>query len=336
MAIRFTSRSSSTKSFDFQTSELGRITIQNYCINGSRKFSFGLIGGKSTNEWLFRDLIHDIGRKYDPKKDAKKLKLTGKDVISIQNEELEQIADKFYHINEGWLENIDPEQPLKRDNETYVDCVIRLLKKQQKDWTNQATKKAVSSFQSPIEFSASRLTDLRKHLDDNLVISGQLGHLLSSQRPVLEDALRVSGQLKKSEETESIRIIAKQVNNLSPLIESSAALIKSLNDTSLAMAAKFSSNVRTSFYIGIGVLLIAILGLFLPYFINPNSQLLESVQSISNVFHEDADSVRTVLSQTNSELARLKIENARLFVLVDSLKTQVEATSVMEPETKQD
>lgn len=338
MAIRIDTTPEGTNTFDFVTNKLGRITIQDFRIFGSPKFSNLLIEGNSTNELLFRNLLLDIGRKYDsPKKKAKKLKLTGKDVYSIENGELEQIACKFLESNKVSLENIDPEQPLKRDNETYVDCLVRLFKKQQENWTSQATKKAVSDFQSPIEFSASRLTDLRRQLDDNLIISGQLGYQLSLHRPGFDDALTVSSQIAKSAESnQSITTIANQVSNLSPLIESSAALIKSLNDTSRAVAAKFSTNIRTSFYIGIGVLLIAIVGLFLPYFINQNSQLLESVESISSALGKDADSVRTILNQTNSKLARLQIQNAKLSILVDSLKIQFESTKPTQLKQKKD
>lgn len=341
MAFRIDTTPEGTNSFDFVTNKLVRITIQDFRIFRSSKFiTRRLIEGNPTNELLFRNLLLDIGRKYDsPKKNAKKLKLTRKDVLSIESGELEQIACKFLESNKVSLENIDPGQLLKRDNETYVDCLVRLFKKQQEDWNQaiKATKTAVSDFQSPIEFSASRLTDLRRQLDDNFAISGQLGHLLSLHRPGFDDTLTVSSQIVKSAESnQSITTIANQVNNLSPLIKSSAALIKSLNDTSLTVAAKFSSNVKISFYIGIGVLLIAIVGLFLPYFINPNSQLLESVESISRVLSKDADSVRTILNQTNSKLARLQIENAKLSILVDSLKIQVESTKPTQLKQKKD
>lgn len=326
MAIRIDTTPEGTNNFDFVTNKLGRITIQDFRIFRSSKFiTRRLIEGNSTNELLFRNLLLDIGRKYDsPKKNAKKLKLTRKDVLSIENGELEQIACKFLESNKVSLENIDPGQPLKKDNETYVDCLVRLFKKQQENW-NQATKIAVSDFQSPIEFSASRLTDLRRQLDDNLVISGQLGHLLSFHRPEFDDALTVSSQIAKSAESNpSITTIANQVNRLSPIIETTAALIKSLNDTSLAVAAKFSKNARTSFQVGFSVLIIAIFTLILPYFINPNRELLDTAISISEVLNRDADSTRNLLDQTNSELRKVQKKNAELSVVVDSLKTQIE------------
>jgi len=330
MVIDFSKRSSN--SFECQTEKLGKLKILGYPPLGPKTFRTKLLRDeKQSNEQLFRNLIRHLGEKHVSTDSGADLKISAKDVKLISKSELENIAKLFVKKNEWLFKTLSYDQQedtklTKKNTESNIDFAIRILKRHEIEWSEKLNRTA-SSFKSAIEFSNAKMAPLFAQLQDNMATSGTLGSLLSSSpiqvRGILKQELDELPKITTlaDKETKFQIDVTSYLDEFSKIIRSTAAVIKSLNDTTIQTAAKIAKNQKGYFQVAIAsmTMILTLVGVIIAFRTSDDNTVS---QRMTNTFPV-VDSLKAQITKQDSNLTEMEKANQRLTARLDSLLNQM-------------
>jgi len=109
--------------------------------------------------------------------------------------------------------------------------------------------------------------------------------------------------------------VISYLDEFSKFIRSTASVIQSLNDTTVQLTAKISSNATKDRRITISMLLVAIIGVGISVFSISNDLISPGAKNTSTV----TDSLKTLLTKQGHDLIEMEKANQRLAGRIDSL-----------------